>query len=148
MLIGFLRFGTLCEEVFCTCCMLSEVVMAKKIMTVDDSPTIRMALSASLIDGGYEVVEATDGADAIRKLASEDVEMMITDLNMPHMDGIELIRKVRGDGKNRFLPIIMLTTESENEKKKEGRLAGASGWVVKPFTPSQLLAVVKVVCPA
>ena len=121
--------------------------MSRKIMTVDDSPTIRQALYTALISGGYDVVEAVDGREALAKLSSDSVHLLITDLNMPHMDGIELIRKVRRDGKNRFLPIIMLTSEAQNEKKMQGRAAGASGWVVKPFTPSQLLAVVNLVCP-
>jgi len=122
--------------------------MARKVITVDDSATVRLALKKPLMDDGYEVIEATDGTDAVRKLLDQDVDLMITDLNMPKMDGIELIRQVRRDGKNRFLPIIMLTTESQSEKKMEGRAAGASGWITKPFTPHQLLSVVKMICPA
>lgn len=121
--------------------------MAKRIMAVDDSATIRQILSASLVNAGYDVVEAVDGQDALKKIESENINMMITDLNMPKMDGIELIRHLRKDGIHRFLPIIMLTTESQEEKKKQGKAAGASGWIVKPFTPNQLLAVVKMVCP-
>ena len=89
-----------------------------------------------------------DGVDALRILATESVDMLVTDLNMPNMDGIELIKEVRQNPGNRFMPIIMLTTESQPEKKQEGKSAGASGWIVKPFKPEQLLAVVRMVCPA
>ncbi|PLX80051.1 MAG: two-component system response regulator [Desulfuromonas sp.] len=119
--------------------------MAKTIMTVDDSATIRQMLSFTLKDAGYEVIEAVDGLDACDKLKQSAVNMVITDLNMPNMDGIELIREVRKDPSNRFVPIIMLTTESQEKKKQEGKAAGASGWIVKPFSPEQLLAVVKMV---
>jgi two-component system chemotaxis response regulator CheY len=122
--------------------------MAKRIMTVDDSATIRQMLSFTLNDAGYEVIEAIDGRDAYDKLKNNPVNMVITDLNMPQMDGIELIREVRKDPANRFVPIIMLTTESQEKKKQEGKAAGASGWIVKPFSPEQLLAVVKMVLVA
>jgi two-component system chemotaxis response regulator CheY len=119
--------------------------MSKKIMTVDDSATIRQMLSFTLKDAGYDVIEAVDGQDACDKLKEAPVSMVITDLNMPQKDGIELIREVRKDPANRFVPIIMLTTESQEKKKQEGKAAGASGWIVKPFSPEQLLAVVKMV---
>jgi two-component system chemotaxis response regulator CheY len=120
--------------------------MAKKmIMTVDDSNTVRQMLSFTLQDAGYEVIEAVDGADALTKLAGQSVHMLITDLNMPKLDGIGLIREVRKNPDNRFIPIIMLTTESQDAKKQEGKAAGASGWIVKPFKPQQLLAVVRMV---
>ena len=122
--------------------------MAKKIMTVDDSATIRQMLSFTLTDAGFDVIEAVDGVDACKKLKDSPVNMVITDLNMPQMDGIELIREVRKDPANRFVPIIMLTTESQESKKQEGKAAGASGWIVKPFSPEQLLAVVKMVLVA
>jgi len=121
------------------------VYMARKIMTVDDSSTVRQMLRFTLQDAGYEVIEAVDGKDALEKLQTENVEMLITDLNMPEMNGIELIRKVRRSPGNRFVPIIMLTTESQEAKKKEGKEAGASGWIVKPFKPEQLLRVVNMV---
>lgn len=121
------------------------MIMAKKILTVDDSPTVRQMLRFTLQDAGYEVVEAVDGRDALAKLAGESVHMLITDLNMPQLDGIGLIREVRKDPANRYLPIVMLTTESQESKKSEGRAAGASGWIVKPFKPEQLLAVVRMV---
>ena len=117
----------------------------KRIMTVDDSATIRQMVALTLRDAGYEVVEAVDGRDALERLASESVDMLITDLNMPNLDGVGLIRAVRQDPANRFIPIIMLTTESADSKKQEGKAAGASGWIVKPFKPEQLLGVVKMV---
>lgn len=122
--------------------------MSKTIMTVDDSATIRQMLNFTLTDAGFEVIEAVDGVDACTKLRDNPVNMVITDLNMPQMDGIELIREVRKDPANRFVPIIMLTTESQETKKQEGKAAGASGWIVKPFSPEQLLAVVKMVLVA
>jgi two-component system, chemotaxis family, chemotaxis protein CheY len=119
--------------------------MAKKIMTVDDSPTIRQMLAMSLKGAGYEVVEAENGKDALNKLETEQVSMLITDLNMPQMNGIELIRSVRQIPGLRFLPIIMLTTETQEAKRLEGKAAGASGWIVKPFKAEQLLKVVQMV---
>jgi two-component system chemotaxis response regulator CheY len=117
----------------------------RRIMTVDDSTTVRQMLSFTLQDAGYEVIEAGDGVDALEKLKKESIQMLITDLNMPRMDGIELIREVRKTPGNRFVPIIMLTTESQDQKRQEGKAAGASGWIVKPFKPEQLLRVVKMV---
>lgn len=119
--------------------------MGKRIMTVDDSPTVRQMVGLTLREAGYEVVEAVDGVDALRRLEQESVEMLITDLNMPRMDGVGLIRAVRSNPANRFIPIIMLTTESHDLKKQEGKAAGASGWIVKPFKPEQLLGVVRMV---
>lgn len=117
--------------------------MAGKIMVVDDSASIRQLVGFTLKNAGYDVVEASDGRDAVSKLSGNRVGMLITDLNMPNMDGIELVRKVRGDASHKFIPIIMLTTESQDAKKQEGKAAGATGWIVKPFKPDQLLAVVK-----
>lgn len=117
--------------------------MAKRIMTVDDSPSVRQMVSFTLQNAGYEVVESEDGQEALIKLDNGPVDMVITDLNMPNMDGIELIREVRKNPRLRFIPIIMLTSESQESKKQEGKTAGATGWIVKPFKPEQLLAVVK-----
>jgi len=117
--------------------------MSKIIMTVDDSASIRQMVSFTLRQSGYQVIEAVDGKDALSKLKEHTVSMLLTDLNMPNMDGIELIRKVRAHSSCRFVPIIMLTTESQGEKKQEGKAAGATGWIVKPFKPDQLLAVVR-----
>jgi len=119
--------------------------MSKRIMIVDDSVTVRQVLRLTLSNAGYELLEACDGEDALNVLSGESLDMMITDLNMPKLDGIELIRKVRQKPEYRFLPIVMLTTESADEKKQAGKSAGASGWIVKPFKPEQLLKVVKMV---
>lgn len=119
--------------------------MSKRIMTVDDSPTVRQMLGVTLRAAGFVVVEACDGREALRKLAQEPVDLLLTDVNMPRLDGLELVREVRGMPGQRFLPIIMLTTESLPEMKSQGKKAGASGWIVKPFKPEQLLSVVRMV---
>ncbi len=119
--------------------------MLKCIMVVDDSETVRQVLHLTLTNAGFDVLEAEDGVDALKKLSDARVDMLITDLNMPNMDGLELIKMVRQEGEHRFIPIVMLTTESSEEKKQAGREAGASGWIVKPFKPEQLLKVVKMV---
>jgi len=116
--------------------------MSKTIMTVDDSASVRQMVSLTLKDAGYSVIEACDGKDALAKLKGP-VDMIVTDLNMPNMDGIELIRAVRATAGYKFVPIVMLTTESQAGKKDEGKAAGATGWIVKPFKPDQLLAVAK-----
>lgn len=116
--------------------------MSKTIMTVDDSSSVRQMVNFTLKNAGYRVVEASDGKDALGKLNGE-VHMVITDLNMPRMDGIELIRRIKANSSYKFIPIIMLTTESQSEKKMAGKAAGATGWIVKPFKPEQLLAVIK-----
>ena len=117
--------------------------MAKTVMTVDDSASVRQMVSFALSGAGYGVVEAENGRDALDKLAAAKVDLILTDLNMPVMDGIELVRAVRADPGLRFVPIVLLTTESQEAKKQEGRKAGATGWIVKPFKPEQLLAVVR-----
>lgn len=117
--------------------------MSKTIMTVDDSSSVRQMVSFTLKQAGYNVIEAADGGDAKSKLSAGQVHMLITDLNMPVLDGIGLTRWVRANPSYKFLPIILLTTESQDAKKKEGKAAGATGWIVKPFKPEQLLAVVK-----
>ncbi len=117
--------------------------MAKVIMTADDSASVRQMVSFTLKQADYDVVEAVDGSDALNKLNSTKVDMLVTDLNMPNMDGIELIRQTRTNPQYKFIPIIMLTTESQAEMKQKGRQAGATGWIVKPFKPEQLLSVIK-----
>ncbi len=117
--------------------------MAKTIMTVDDSASIRQMVVFTLKQEGYDVLEAVDGREALSKLANASLDLIITDLNMPNLDGIGLIRTVRADVSRRLLPIVMLTTESQEGRKQEGKQAGATGWIVKPFRPEQLLAVVK-----
>ena len=117
--------------------------MPETIMTVDDSASIRQMVTFTLKQAGYGVVEAVDGQDALDKLQTATVQMIITDLNMPNLNGIELIRAVRANPAHRFVPIVMLTTESQAEIKQEGKEAGATGWIVKPFKPDQLLAVIR-----
>ena len=121
--------------------------MTKTIMIVDDSSTMRQMVNFTLASAGYQVVQAADGVDALAKSSAQKVDLFITDLNMPNMDGIQLTRQLRAAAPYRFTPIVMLTTESQQEKKLEGKAAGATGWIVKPFGVEQLLAVVKKVCP-
>lgn len=116
--------------------------MERTIMTVDDSKSIRQMVSFTLQRENYQMVEARDGKEALAKL-TPNVSLMLADLYMPEMDGIELIRAVRDIPDFRFLPIVMLTTETEVAKKQEGKAAGATGWIAKPFEPDQLIAVVK-----
>src|ERR1017187_6963615 len=116
--------------------------MAKVILTVDDSASVRQMVKFTLSDAGYSVIEAVDGKYALVKLATP-VNLVITDLNMPNLDGIGLIRTVRANPACKGIPIIMLTTESQESRKLEGKAAGATGWIVKPFAVQQLLAVVK-----
>jgi two-component system chemotaxis response regulator CheY len=117
--------------------------MAKSILLVDDAAVVRHIVSLTLRKSGYDVVEAVNGQDALEKLGSSKVEMVITDLNMPVMDGIELIRQMRKSIRYKFMPILMLTTVSQEEKKLEGKQAGASGWIFKPFHASELIAAVR-----
>jgi two-component system chemotaxis response regulator CheY len=115
----------------------------KQILTVDDSSSVRQMVSFTLRKAGYGVVEAVDGKDGLAKIGAAKFDLIITDLNMPNMDGIQMIaaaRKVPGYG---FTPILMLTTESQAEKKDAGRKAGATGWIVKPFNGDQLVSVVQ-----
>ena len=117
--------------------------MSKTVMTVDDSASVRQMVSFTLKDAGYNVIEAKDGQDALSKLSGNVVHLVVTDLNMPNLDGLGLIRTLRGMATFKFVPIIMLTTESQMEKKLAGKSAGATGWIVKPFQPNQLISVVK-----
>jgi len=116
--------------------------VAKTILTVDDSPSMRMLLRAALTDLGYEIEEAEDGVHALEKLEGLTPDLMITDINMPRMDGFGLIETVRGNG-CREMPILVLTTESSDEKKQRARSAGATGWIVKPFQPDKLAAAIR-----
>jgi two-component system, chemotaxis family, chemotaxis protein CheY len=117
--------------------------MAKTFLIVDDSASMRQLVSFTIKEAGYDVLVAENGKDALGKLGGAKVDMVITDLNMPEMDGIELIKQLRGMPAYKFAPIVMLTTESQESKQQEGKKAGASGWIVKPFTPEKLLDVVK-----
>ncbi len=122
--------------------------MGKTVLVVDDSVSMRQMVSFTLSGAGYEVVEAGDGKEAVDKLnGGTKPNLVITDLNMPNMDGISLIKAVRGMADHKFTPILMLTTESSEDKKKEGQSAGATGWVVKPFNPEQMLSTIKKVLP-
>ena len=114
----------------------------KTIMTVDDSASVRQMVAFTLKNAGYSVIEASDGKDALSKIGTK-VDMVITDLNMPNMDGISLIKALRAMPACKFIPIVMLTTESQAGRKQEGKDAGATGWIVKPFKPEQLLSVVQ-----
>ncbi len=114
----------------------------KRIMTVDDSASMRQMVAFTLQRAGYEVLQAGDGKDALAKLDGGDFDLFLADLNMPNMDGIELTRQLRSMPQYKFVPIVLLTTESHPEKKQEGKAAGATGWIVKPFEPDKLLAVV------
>ena len=116
--------------------------MAKTALIVDDSISMRQMVAFTMKEAGFEVVEGSDGQDACQRLRGQRVDLVITDLNMPVMDGITLIRRLRSNPLYRFTPILMLTTESQDSKKQEGRIAGATGWIIKPFNPQQLLAVV------
>ncbi len=122
--------------------------MAKTILVVDDSASLRQVVSIALKGGGYDVIEACDGKDALAKLAGRKVNLIISDVNMPVMDGISFVKEVKQSPTHKFTPIIMLTTESQEAKKQEGQAAGAKAWVVKPFKPEQMLAAVsKLVLP-
>ena len=117
--------------------------MTRTILTVDDSSSIRLMVAFVLKQAGYEVEEAADGQQAIELMSRRTVDMVITDLNMPVVNGVELIQWTRSDAQHKFIPVVMLTTESQETRKAEGREAGATGWIIKPFRPEQLLSVVK-----
>lgn len=113
------------------------------ILAVDDSASMRQMVTFTLKSAGYEVVEAVDGQEALKKAKASKFNLVLTDVNMPNMDGISLIRELRGLPDYKFTPLLMLTTESAADKKQEGKAAGATGWIVKPFNPDQLLATIK-----
>jgi two-component system chemotaxis response regulator CheY len=123
--------------------------MSKIALVVDDSRTMRQMVAFTLTNAGFTVIEAEDGKDAVRKVeAGTKLDIVVTDLNMPEMDGITLIKELRRLTAYKFTPILMLTTESALEKKKEGKEAGATGWIVKPFNPDVLLKTIAKVLPA
>lgn len=113
------------------------------ILAVDDSASMRQMVGFTLKGAGFDVVEAVDGQDALRVAKGKKVNLVITDVNMPNMDGISLVRELRALADYKFVPILLLTTESGDAKKAEGKAAGATGWLVKPFNPEQLLATIK-----
>ena len=113
--------------------------MAKKILIVDDSASVRMVARIALRDKGYDVLEAINGRDALDKLAGERVNLVVSDVNMPIMDGISFVKELKGNPATKFVPVIMLTTEAGQDKMQEGRAAGAKAWITKPFQPATLL---------
>lgn len=122
--------------------------MAKTIMIVDDSASLRQVVSIALKSAGYETVEACDGKDALSKLDGRKLHLIISDVNMPNMDGLSFVRAAKQLPAYKFTPVIMLTTEVSDARKQEGQAAGARAWVVKPFQPAQMLtAVSKLVLP-
>ncbi|WP_026607228.1 response regulator [Methylocapsa acidiphila] len=117
--------------------------MNKTVLTVDDSRTMRDMLMLALSDAGYRVVQAEDGLHGLEVLQGETPDVIVTDINMPRMDGFGFIEGVRGDERHRAIPILVLTTESDAEKKDRARRAGATGWIVKPFDPVKLVAAIR-----
>ncbi|MFN3350164.1 response regulator [Pseudorhodoplanes sp.] len=118
-----------------------------RILTIDDSKTMRDMLMLTLADAGFDVIQAVDGKEGVDLLERENVDVVITDINMPRMDGYEVVRQLRARPEHKTTPILVLTTESEAEKKNIAREAGATGWLVKPFDPERLVATVrKVAC--
>ena len=115
-------------------------------MIVDDSASMRQVVGIALKGAGYAVLEGCDGRDALAKLTGQKIHLIISDVNMPYMDGIEFVKAIKQLPSYKFTPIIMLTTESEESKKREGQAAGAKAWVVKPFKPEQLLMAVQKLC--
>lgn len=116
--------------------------MSKTILVVDDSASMRQVISGTLESAGLKTVTAVDGVDALEKLNQQRINLIISDVNMPNMDGISFLKEVKKQPENKFTPVIMLTTETMAEKKEEGRLAGAKAWIVKPFQPDQIVAAV------
>jgi two-component system chemotaxis response regulator CheY len=122
--------------------------MAKTILIVDDSASLRQVVSIALRGAGYEVIEACDGKDGLTKLNGQKIHLIISDVNMPNMDGFTFVKNVKLQANYKFTPIIMLTTEAGEDKKASGQAAGAKAWMVKPFQPAQMLAAVsKLILP-
>lgn len=117
--------------------------MSKTILVVDDSASMRNLVNMTLSDDGFEVIEACDGRDALNKLTGQKIHLVISDVNMPNMDGITFVTEMKKLAAYKFVPVVMLTTEGSDEKKRAGQAAGAKAWVVKPFQPQQLLAGVR-----
>lgn len=121
--------------------------MGRTALIVDDSISIRQIVSFTLQEAGFSVLEAGDGQEGLERLDGSKVDLVITDLNMPRMDGITFIRHLRTRPASKYTPVLMLTTESQASKKQEGKAAGATGWIVKPFHPAKLLDVLRKVLP-
>jgi two-component system, chemotaxis family, chemotaxis protein CheY len=120
--------------------------MAKTVMIVDDSGSFRVVVKLALQKAGYETVEAVDGKDAVDKLDGRKLNLIVCDVNMPNMDGLSFLKHLKTTGSYKFTPVIMLTTESQESKKAEGKAAGARAWITKPFQPSQLVDAVNKLC--
>lgn len=120
--------------------------MSKTIMIVDDAPSVRRVVGMALKEAGYQVIEAADGKDAVSKLGNTKLNLIICDLNMPNMDGIGFLTHVKSSAQHKFTPVIMLTTESAEDRKQQARAAGAKAWLVKPFQPSTMLDAVAKLC--
>ena len=122
--------------------------MSKTILIVDDSSSLRQVVNLALTRAGYEVIEAVDGLDGLAKLDGRKVNLIVSDVNMPRMDGIAFVTQVKQNPRYKFTPVIMLTTEGQDAKKEQGRAAGAKAWIVRPFSPPVLLdAVSKLILP-
>jgi two-component system chemotaxis response regulator CheY len=121
--------------------------MSKRILTVDDSRTMREMVAMTLRNAGFQVIQADDGVNALKVLADNEVDIIITDLNMPNMDGLQLVKALRAKPEFKGTPILFLTTRNTDSDKQQGRAAGATGWITKPFDPQRLLQVVNKVCP-
>ena len=114
-----------------------------KILAVDDSTSMRQMVSFTLKGAGFDVIEASDGVEALNKAKGEQVDLVISDVNMPNMDGIALVKELRGLPNYKYTPMLMLTTEAGDDRRAQGKSAGATGWIVKPFNPDQLLSTIK-----
>lgn len=121
--------------------------MPRKVLIVDDSTMVRQMVTFTLQEAGFDVLQAENGQDALNKLSGQAVDLIVTDLNMPVMDGITFIGNARTLASAKYIPILMLTTESQPEMKQKGKAAGATGWIVKPFDPPKLLSVIAKVLP-
>jgi two-component system, chemotaxis family, chemotaxis protein CheY len=117
--------------------------MIKTILIADDSESVREVVSYTLENAGYKVLIGTDGQDALKHLNGSPIDLVVTDLHMPNMDGIELIKSIRANTNYQYIPILFLTTESQQNKKEEAKAAGATGWIVKPFVPEKLLTTIQ-----
>jgi len=126
---------------------MEDDAMKKRILTIDDSRTMREMLMVTLDEAGFDVIQGVDGQDGLKTLGDDRVDVVITDINMPKMDGYEVIRQLRRNPVHKTTPVLVLTTESDTEKRNLARQAGATGWMVKPFDPAQLVATIRKVCP-
>ena len=123
--------------------ILRNKTMQPNILIVDDSPSMRNMVSTTLVASGHKVDDAVDGQAALLKIKTSQYDAVISDINMPNMDGIELVRQIRSLANYKYTPVLLLTTESANDKKLEGKSAGATGWLVKPFNPEKLISTVE-----